>query len=413
MNLLGPAQPLPILAWIGPGIDALPLNERTMADLAAAGFNLSLSNIDPDDPRRALDIAKDAGVRLIVSVPGLRVRPGGVDEAWRTRMKALIEQVGDHEALYGYYIADEPKIDRFDDIATAFAFFREHDPAHLPYYNHWTVNFSWCGFHSYEEMWDTFGAMCRPDFTSADLYPFHVVDEAEWLREKEANPCYFPRHKARIDVHYYEMLEHLRLYARQWQVPMWSFTYGTYRYSPETLDGEMRIQLMMSLAYGAKGMQYFTYAHGNMMMGRDNEPKPGWHVAKALNRVLRAWEPTLKALRHIGVYHHPADLAYTRPLDQYVLGNPSDLCVRSGDDVVVGQFLDETGCEYALIVNRTPFEPARIVFHFGTDGEVEECSPADGSWSRPWPYPSSRALPLTFAPGAGRLFRFKRTIVIE
>jgi hypothetical protein len=36
------------------------------------------------------------------------------------------------------------------------------------------------------------------------------------------------------------------------------------------------------------------------------------------------------------------------------------------------------GWEYALIVNRTPFEPSHTTFHFGTDSAVEELSPESG-----------------------------------
>lgn len=398
------------LAWIGPGGDQI--TPKTMADLAAGGFNASLSSLTPDKMIRQLDMAKDAGIRIIMSIPGMRVGEGEVTESWKTRMKEVIGQVRRHPALLGYYIADEPKINLMHDISKAFAFFREHDPEHICYCNHWTTNMSWCGYRSYEEMWDHFGSICAPEFVSSDYYPFRVIAEEEWLADREKDPYVFPRHKARIAVQFFEMLDVVRNYALRWDVPMWMCNYGTYQYAPETRDGEMLFQVMMNLAYGSRCVQYFTYAYNNMMIDPpDWKPNENWQAARRINRVLKAWGPTLMKLRSIGVYHYPANLTGTRSLDQFILGNPSDLFAR-GDAVVVGQFLDDDDHEYALIVNRTPFEPSLTYFHFGTDSRVEELSGDTGEWVNPDPYSDSnpRKMPLRFLPGQGRLFRYNREI---
>ncbi len=399
-----------VLAWIGPGRDQI--TPKTMADLAAGGFNASLSELSPGKLRDQLDIAQAAGVRVIMGYPGMRVGQGAVTDDWKATMRGVIEQVRQHPALLGYYIADEPKINLMADIAQAFAFFREHDPEHICYCNHWTANMSWAGYRSYEEMWDQYGATCAPEFVSSDYYPFSVVSAEEWLAHRDKDPYYYPRHKARIAVQFFEMLDVVRQYAKRWQVPLWMCNYGTYQYAPETRDGEMRFQVMMNLAYGARCIQYFTYAYNNMMIEPpDWTPNENWQAARRINRVLRAWGPTLMTLRSIGVYHYPANLTGTRSLDQFILGNSSDLFAR-GDAVVVGQFVDDAGWEYALIVNRTPFEPSQTTFHFGTDGVVEELSGESGQWISPDPYaqPNPRQMSLRFLPGQGRLFRYKRAI---
>lgn len=413
MDLLSADKPFPILAWIGPGVGngahRVPLNEKTMADLAEAGFNLSLSSVDEETPEKALDIARDVGVRLVVSIPGLRVGQGTVNDAWKERMARFVAKVRDHEGLYGYYLADEPRFPLFEDNAKAFAFIKEHDPEHLPYYNHWMVNMSFGGLHSYEEMWETYHEICRPAYVSCDCYPINPCGEDEWLANKDSSPYYFPRHKAKHVPHYYETLEISRQFSRIFKVPMWGFTRSRPGYSMATAEGEMRYQLMTAIAYGAKGVQYFSYAHGNMLVGADGEPTELWQIARKLNRELRHWEATIKKLRSIGVYHHPATHYYTRPLDQFYLGNQDDLCVRAGDDVVVGQFLDDEGAEYALICNRTPFEPSVVTFHFGTDGETEELSAETGEWQSFYRC-KPRAFNISLAPGQGRLYRFKRDI---
>ncbi len=187
----------------------------------------------------------------------------------------------------------------------------------------------------------------------------------------------------------------------------WAFTLAGPAYSQARALGGMTFQTLCGLAYGARAMQYFSYSLNHYMLDPDGTPNEGWFRAQRLNRKLRALAQVLMPLRSIGVYHHPADFFYTRPLDQYTLGHPNDLFAR-GDPVVAGQFVDAhlNGYEYVLIVNRNPLAPAAIAFHFGCES-VEEYRHADGKWMAPFPN-RPRAQPLTFEPGDGRLFRFKR-----
>jgi hypothetical protein len=401
--------PIPILAWIGPSREQI--TPKTMSDLAAAGFNLSFSFLTPDKMMEQLDMAHAAGIRLIIGLPELSVGPGDFTAKWRSYAKRLVARVKDHPGLYGYFVVDEPRSDRHKDVCAAMRFLAELDPNHLPYCNLWSVNMGFAGFRSYEEQWDRYIEDAQPWFVSVDGYPFSAVSEEEWRTETgRGNPCYFPRHRAKIHAHYFEMLDVVRQYSRILKLPFWHcvLSVGGYSNAPEIFHGEIRFQVMVSLAYGVQGIQYFSYAEGNMLMGADLNPTANWHIVKDVNRVVRTWEPTLKKLRSIGVYHYPHNMPYTRPLDMFFLGHKNDLFAR-GDPCVVGQFVDEEGWEYALIVNRTPYEPAVVKFHFGTDGEVLELSALNGKWVKPWPF-NPRQMALTFEPGQGRLFRYKREI---
>lgn len=419
----------PIVAWAGPNDAQLnppfpgevPLTEKTMADLAEAGFNISLLRVEYPKPGEQptpsateiarvielLDISAKAKVRLLVGVKFFRVTAGTVKPQWKTWVRGLIAAMKDHPGLYGYYVADEPRIDKRKDLAAAMRFVQRQDPNHLAYVNHWMNNMSYAGYRSYEELWDLFGPECKPDIVSMDCYPFGKPKDEDWRREVAAgNACYFPRHQAKLGEHYFETMDILRQYSRMWDIPMWHFTLtgGALDNTPEVAEGEMRFQLMTGLAYGAKGLQYFTYALGGHMMNNDLTPNANWHIARKINREVHAWAPVLRGLRSIGVYHYPCNLPYTRPLDQYTLGNKDDLCVR-GDAAVLGQFTDADGGEYALIVNRTPYEKAKITMKFGAD-QVEELSPVSGQWS----LGNGRDVELSFEPGQGRLFRFHRKI---
>jgi hypothetical protein len=400
----------PIIACQGPGRDVdlpperFPCTAESMGSLAQAGFNLNWSSCGLDNPAQVLDLARDAGVKMITGIRGARGWDTDIDESF---VAEQVRRVRDHEGLFGYVVDDEPFADRFAVNAQLFRLFRQHDPEHYVYYNHWAPGMSWHGFHSYEEMLDRYFELCRPTHVSADLYPIEPVSADDWQAHKDSVPWYFPRHRARLLPHYFEMLEILRQYARKWDVPLLAWTLAAHRYLPETAEGEMRFQLMTGLAYGARGLQYFGYYANWMLADHHGEPTANWHIARRINQELKSLGQVIRRLRHIGVYHHPGNLPYTRLLDQHCLGHKNDLFSR-GDPIVVGQFLDDQ-YEYALIVNRSPFEPGQIEFHFGTDDEVLGFNPQLTDWIRPWPY-NPRKMSISLPPGEGRLYRFHRDV---
>jgi hypothetical protein len=412
----------PILACTGPGegpgMDPAlhPCNARTMKHMADCGTTINWAFCQGEDPRRVLDLAEAAGVLVIGRFNGLHAwtaqRSDGshepIDEAAAV---AMIKRVKGHPALLGYEVDDEPTAARYDNNEALFRIVRQHDPKAYLYHNHWAPGISFHGFHSYEELLDEYMERCRPAHVSADLYPVQVVAEDDWLAHRATRPWYCPRHRAMISPHYFEMLEILRQQARIHRVPMLAWTLAQPVYDAATADGEMRFQLFTGLAYGARGIMYFSYYQNHMMADTEGEPTANWHVARQINREMKNLGQVLRKLRHIGVYHHPANLPMTRLLDQYLLGHANDLCSRGGDPIVVGQFLGQgdDDHEYALIVNRSPFEPARFDFHFGTDGDVEAFEPLQNAWRRPWPY-NPRAMPATLRPGDGCLYRFRRDV---
>jgi len=399
--------PFQIMGWYGPNYGKF--TPKSIGSLAEAGFTATFSLLKREEVMHSLDLAQDAGMRLVIGLPDLPLwhTPNVVDEAWLQRFREFMLAVRHHPALLGYFIVDEPYGPVFDDIGRAYKVWKETDPDHLFYVNQFTVGQTYWVACSYEDLWERLWAAAPLEFVSADGYPVQPVSEADWEAHR-GEPNYYARQKARLMPHYFEMLDLQRHFAARWKAKLWAFTMARGEYSPATAEGEMRFQLMTGLAYGAKGLQYFAVEAGNMLIQDDGSPTENLRVAKALNTVIRTWAPTLMKLRSIGVYHHPANLFATRPLDQFMLGAQTDLCAR-GDAIVVGHFLDEQRQEHALICNRNPFEPAVFRFHFGTDEAPEECSPVDARWSRIG-FKEGRWAELALQPGEAKLFRFTRPI---
>lgn len=400
--------PFQIFGWYGPNEKFL--SKQTLSELVNAGFNSTLVNLQEDDIERGLNDAAAVGIRLCIIPKGvisLWRTPGTVDEAMQQRFTNVIKKYEGHPGLLGWVAIDEPMADVFDDIGRLHAAWKAANSQSLFYVNHWMTNQSFAKARSYEDLWERLQNVAPLAFVSADGYPFFHCTEEEWLAGK-GKPEFYPRHKARILLHYFEMLDIQRQFALRWNVPMWAFTFARGCYSSATVEGEMRFQVMTALAYGAKAIQYFAVEHQEMLLDKHGKGTDNLRAAAKINAVLRTWGPTLLSLRSIGVYHYPHDLPYTRPLDNFMLGAPTDLFAR-GDAVCVGHFVDSEDNEYVLIVNRSPFEPATSIFSFGTS-KIVECDPRDATWSPVETKDGGFKATLHLEPGAGRLFRFKREI---
>ncbi|HHE73086.1 MAG TPA: hypothetical protein ENL34_12480, partial [Chloroflexi bacterium] len=118
----------PIVGWAGPSDDMI--RPDVMARMAEAGFTVSHSRVngDLDAVRRALDIAAESGVRLLLAHESWFV--GDADVFTEARLAAvgeMVDAVKDHPGLYGYFLRDEPRYDQFPKLAKVHAFISERD----------------------------------------------------------------------------------------------------------------------------------------------------------------------------------------------------------------------------------------------------------------------------------------------
>lgn len=168
----------------------------------------------------------------------------------------------------------------------------------------------------------------------------------------------------------------------------------------------MRYQLFSDLAYGASGLQYFTYAHDQAMVRPDGSTTDTWEMARRINGEIHTLAPALKGLRNVGTFHHGPLWSGTRRLPQS--DEPLSVAVE-GDAVSVGLFVrpDEgpDGPRYAMVTNASPCDWARLTLKVNVGEEKLYCvDPKDGVTRELWP-PNARAQLVVLAPGEGRLFQ--------
>ena len=114
---------LPILAWHSIPADSTTL-ERFL-EMKNIGINMHFSGYpDADAMERALDLAEQAGIKVIVSCPELSEEP-----------EKTVTRFMNHPALAGYFLRDEPNTSAFPELAAWAKRIRATDDNHFCYLN--------------------------------------------------------------------------------------------------------------------------------------------------------------------------------------------------------------------------------------------------------------------------------------
>ena len=222
-------SPIPIHAWMG--VPPKYTNYNRFKEMADAGFTHSFTPYpDNDSMERALHIAKSAGLKLFVSTPELLSDPEGT-----------VKRFKDHPALAGYHLRDEPNAKDFKDLGALVKRIRAVDDAHPCYINL---------FPNYA----TAEQLGTPDYRT---YVRRFVNE---VPVQMLSFDHYPVTIGGIRPEWYENLEIVSKAARDTDKPFWAFAltvaHGDYPIPPLS---HLRLQVFTDLAYGAQGIQYFTY----------------------------------------------------------------------------------------------------------------------------------------------------------
>lgn len=388
----------PIIGWAGPS--GKMINDQVMSDMAQAGFTVSHSSAGAESKEvlRSLDVAQNSGIRLLLNHPIWHVDDDFVlDEARKRDIKELVLRVKDHPGLYAYHLRDEPKFSLLDTLAEVAHFISSIDDYHICYINHYPPISGW-GAPTADVFWDRFVERVQPRILSYDHYPVTIATQSE-IDARAGEPDVFPEEKIIVASDYFDCLELVRSFSVRMNIPFWAFTcsvrHGPY---PTPTEGHIRFQLMNDLAYGASGLQYFTYAHDEALVRRDGALTETWEIARRINKEIHALAPILKRLRSIGVFRTGPLWSGTRRLQ-----NLGIAC--EGDPVTIGFFLCPENCLHVLVVNGNPCSWARINLKVKAEKEkLYVVDPKDGTRRELWPVDPSNQL-VSLSPGEGRLFQ--------
>jgi len=318
----------PIMAWNWAPKDRAVLQTMREGGLTIAGF------VSPD----ALNACRAAGLKAIVS----DARTSGYDWAnvdaakARSNVARLVAQVGRHPAVYGYYLRDEPNAAMFPGLARVADLLRELSPGKWPYINLFPdyASAEQLGAATYADYLERFIATCGPAIISYDNYS--LMDDGS------------------VRQSYWSNLEAVRAACQRHGLEFWNIVLASAHFSYRELNAaDFRFQVYTTLAYGGRGISYFTYftpATGNYRMGPIDQfgnKTPTWYFMQHANLQIQKLAPTLLQLKSDAVYHFG-------PPPSGASGPPANSLVTSagGDGFLAGEFTHRDGSRYLMIVNK-------------------------------------------------------------
>ena len=222
---------IPIVAWYG--IPASETNLMRYQEMKDAGITHQLtgfSNIN--EVQKALDVAAKVGVKLIVSCPELKSDP-----------ENTVRRFMNQPAVAGYHLIDEPAIGLFPELANWARKIQAVDNKHFCYVN-------------------LFPNVVDSATLGTSNYSKYVQECANQLPLQFFSFDYYPVLKDRLAESWFQNLETVSNVAKKAGKPFWAFAlttnYDDAKVTPPTLAA-LRLQVYADLAYGAQGIEYFTY----------------------------------------------------------------------------------------------------------------------------------------------------------
>ncbi len=148
-----------------------------------------------------------------------------------------------HPALAGYQLIDEPSLELFPELGHWAKWILSVDSKHFCYVN----------------LFPNFADSAR---LGTKDYRENVSECAKQIPLSFLSFDYYPVLKDRLSKTWYENLEQFSNESRKADKSFWAFAlttnYDDDHLTPQTLAA-MRLQVYSDLAYGAQGIQYFTY----------------------------------------------------------------------------------------------------------------------------------------------------------
>lgn len=379
-----------LLGW--PTEVACPDEEALARAMSEAGINTVMWDL------AKLELCRKYGLRLAVNhgpvVPGDLISEEQVVE-WRASPRwpkdvpplttDLVAQVLHDPVVWGYHICHEPDEKLFPFCAQVLAEFHQADPGRPA-----CINLRPNGAGLLRRYLD----VVHPRILSYAHY--------QWWRGQQA------RHFPILEDYRRASLDAGIPLVRWLEVNAGQAEYDDSAPLPEDNAEKLRYTVYTSLAYGVKGVAWFTasklFEHGAARL------RPCGRDVAALNAELKNLGPVLVRLRSLDVFHTAPVLAPCRPI-------PDGIGVQTDTpELVLGVFQhrDDEGSDYVLVAHKGIEESRTASLRFRhRPSKVFRLHKADGRWAL---VPVQRTeggsvIELLLGPGDGELLRVRPRII--
>ena len=395
-----------ITVWCPPPADDGPL--KAYAD---EGYTLAWV------PADKLDMAKKYGLQAMLQDPLLQVATLETPEG-RAQLDALIAKVKNHPAMEAYYLVDEPGVSAFEGWGKMVAYLKERDPKHLAYINLYPtyasreqLNLSADEIRKTSTTGDQIFTALAGEQGSVDValaYKQYLQRFVDLVKPELISYDHYHFFTWGDGAQYFLNLELIRSAALKAKLPFLNIIQAD-RYDKSwrrPSANEMRFLVYTTLAYGGRGISYFTYWAEAAYEGLYEDGRRTQYAvdAAALNKEMAILSPELMKLDSIAVYH-------TKDLPFGGSPVPADcpVQVESQTACVLGLFGDKARADAFMLVNRDYKNVAQTNLTFGKGIKaLREFDRKTRRWTNHGKVASGQSVAVSLEPGDGRLFRLVR-----
>lgn len=366
-----------------------PLESVAACHFTVAGF------VQPDQ----VPVCEKLGLKAIISRPtstdpGYKdwfAQAGSID----ANIKKRVAEAGKSDAIYGYFIIDEPGVTRFPALAEATAAVHKYAPGKIAYINlfpgYATIGApdkSQLGTQSFTEYLERFVAEVKPDILSYDNYRITVSDNFQ-------NPD--------LGASFFADLIEVRRVAQKHGLPFWNVCCSN-RIRPYTTvpsPANLALQAYCTLAAGGSGLSWYTYYDRNYThapIGPDGRRTDTWFYLRDINRQVRTLGPIVNRLKSTGVFFTSLPAAGLAPLPGRLIKAVDSISSIKGFSkdspaIMVGEFEGKDG-DYVMLVNISLEKSANVKLQTAqkyskkevvsaVDGKPSPLDEKDGHWLVP------------------------------
>ena len=390
--------------------------KQGLESIAECGFTLG-GFVTPGD----LPLCEKLGIAAILApLPGQKPWRKMTDQEIEFEVKKMVEAAGASKALLGFYIMDEPGAPAFPALGKAVAAVKKFAPGKLAYINlfpsYATVGApdqSQLGTASFTEYLERFVTEVRPQFLSYDNYMVQYSDDMQ--------------DQARAAMYYADLLE-VRRIAQKYRLPFWNIV-SCNQIRPMTTipsPANLAFQAYTTLAAGGRGVSWYKYyqdGYAYAPVNKQDKKTETWQYLRVVNTQLRMLGPITNRLQSTGVFFTSPPPVKSLPLlpgrvirQVQSQASPRGI-IKSAPPLMVGEFTDEQGADYVMIVNLSLEQSANIrletvkasptlqVFS-AVDGELAPLDEKNGQWLTPGQGVAGQA--GVSLPGRKRVLKFER-----
>jgi hypothetical protein len=344
---------------------------------------------DDDSPERVaemitmLDTCHERGMKMIVddhrTTFHAYLEHG--EDVYRENVAKIMSQFGEHPAVFGFDIGDEPNTFRIRAALRASEILHTMAPNHSHFLNHGPYSkggIEWMGRRSYREYLNQFATRGKASFLCHDVYwqmQSHLDHNTPEQPDALQANVYWQPPANDLDS-YFNSLKMFSDASKRTGLPWWVtlLACGHWEYRCPSED-DFRWQVSTAAACGAKGLLWYLFYMSGMYQNYRRPPIEHGQRTETfayLSRVLRTFSNmqgrVLCKLTHERSWHlgkrygdWPATLDSEHVRD-----------VRAKFPVIVSEFVDREGNPYVMVVNNTTDLTGQAVITWHGKPEVHQ-----------------------------------------